>query len=298
MSDRSRQHLPPGWFDEHDTGVADRLDAMRAATVERVLRRAIELQSDELHQPDVFDKQMLQRIADELGVNPAYVEQALAEELVVPPEEVVPTVLHRFLAPSRMAERATVTGSRDALEQTVVTWMSRHEGLRPQRRARAGIVWERDSSPVTAIRRGLKLSQGTGALRSATSITHHVESVGEGAHVVTIEADTRPITQVGASVGGSVATAGLIAGLSVGLAGAVTLPVGLAIGVGSIAFGVGLSLLISRTWAASMRTGLRRALAGIANPELSRATESVPSMIRRLRDEWREAKAETKRDWR
>ncbi len=287
-----RRYLPPGWLpDERDAGVAERLDAMRSATVERVLKRAIELQSDDTHGPDTYDRAMLSQIADELGIDPAYVERALSEELSAVPPELPPSVWHRFFAPRIMVERASLEADHHEAQSTVRTWMTRHEGLRPQRRIASGMVWEPDRSPVSAIRRGLKLSQGTGALRTVRSVTHHIEPVGDHRHVVTVEADTGIVTTVAASVGLSLAGAGGLTGTILGLAGVLPLWGGLLIAGGAVALGLGVSLTIAKTWASSLRRGLHRAIAGITNPDLVEAPESVPSMIMRLRDEWRRAKS-------
>ena len=91
-----------------------------------------------------------------------------------------------------------------------------------------GIVWEKDTSPVASIRMGFGVGKGTGALRSAGSVTHHLHSVEESKHLVTLEADTAIIGKT--AKGLLAAGVGLAAVLAIVLIGhTVTVPTALAI---------------------------------------------------------------------
>ena len=75
--DLRMQHTPTG--DTHRVGerlIADHLDALEA---ERVIQRALELEAASLDEPHVITTGQLELIAKEIGIDPAFVHQALGE---------------------------------------------------------------------------------------------------------------------------------------------------------------------------------------------------------------------------
>jgi hypothetical protein len=258
--------------------VAGRLDSLSMDSVERVLRRAIELQFDDDLGPDTLSPDNIERIAKEIGIDPAHVRRALFEEATAS-EQVEMTPLDRFLAPVRMKERTMVEGHLAEVVNTIDTWLEKHEGLQKRRMHGHGIVWEKDTSPVASIRMGFGVGKGTGALRSAGSVTHHLHSVEESKHLVTLEADTAIIGKtakglLAAGVGLAAVLAIVLASLGAGWAA-------LGGAAGALALFGGIALATARIWTSNVRKGLRRALDAIRLPQVNRVHETVLDRIER-----------------
>jgi hypothetical protein len=256
--------------------IADRLDALQMDAVERVLRRAIQLQSEDDLGLDTLDGDRVATIARELGIDTRHVEQALFEERIGERIESL-NVLDRLLAPPRLSGRTTVMAPRAEVEAAADAWFARHEGLRKRRAVRDGALWERDPSAITKIRMGLKLGHGTGALRSTGGLAHRIYSGPSGEQVVGIDVDTRII--------GRTARVLLAAGTAVGLILAILF--GLNFGwqqavagaVGSLAaFGVA-AVTTAKTWTSRIRRGIRRALDAISSPGIAGVHESTVDRV-------------------
>jgi hypothetical protein len=272
--------------------IAERLDALQMDAVERVLRRAIELQSDEDLGPETFDGATIKRIAGELGIDGDHVEQALFEEQVGDRVETL-GVIERLLAPDRLSGRVTVAAPRAAVEEAATTWLERHEGLRMRRTVPGGALWERDPSAITKIRMGLKLGRGSGALRTSSGVAHRIHTTRSGEQLVGLEVDTRIV--------GRTAKALLAAGTGIGLLAAVLVGValgwgqGIAAGLTSLAtFGVA-AVATARTWTSRIRRGIRRALDAIASPGVAGVHSTVVDRISKAVRQWGDLGREVKR---
>ncbi len=272
--------------------IADRLDALQMDAVERVLRRAIELQSDEDLGPDTFDGETIKRIAGELGIDADHVEQALFEEQVGDRVEAL-GVMERLLAPSRMSGSTTVAAPRHHVEAAATTWLERHEGLRMRRTVPDGALWERDPSALTKIRMGLKLGRGSGALRTTGGVAHRIHTTRSGEQLVGLEVDTRII--------GKTAKGLLAAGTGVGVLALVAMGIvlgwaeGAAVGLTSLAaFGTA-AVVTARTWTSRVRRGIRRALDAIASPGVAGVHATVVDRISKAIRQWGDLEREVKR---
>ena len=278
--------------DEDASILADRLDALNMDSVERVLRRAIELQFDDDHGPDTLRPEHIERIADEIGISASHVRRALFEEATAS-EQVEMTPLDRFLAPVRMKERTIVDSDLATVTDTVDTWLEKHEGLQKRRLHGHGVVWEKDSSPVASIRMGIGVGKGTGAMRSVGPITHHIHSVEADKHLVTLEADTSIIGKV--AKGFLAAGVGLSAvmGIVLLILGAGWAALGGAAGI-LAAFG-GIALTTARVWSSRVRNGLRRALDAIRLPQVNRVHETIFDRIERALSNFRRPRGTSRR---
>ena len=263
--------------------VADRLDGLSAPRADRVLRRAIELQSDSDYDDPHFDLATIARVADELGVHRDLVARALTEELNKP-EEFIPTSLsERVYGPRQVSEQALVAGDRLAVDRAIRNWMVKHEGMQVTRSHAEGTEWVKRQSPVNSIRQGLKLAGGTGALRNVGA-THKVETVTDDQHVVSLRTDTKM-----AHIGATAATVGgVIAGIAtlIPLGLAVGWTVGITAGIGIIGTVAGVSVAVARTWIGQIRRGLQRAVTGIAHPEVANQ-DSVGQAVFDILDSFR-----------
>ncbi len=260
--------------------------------VERVLRRAIELQSDQDLGPDTFDGDTIKRIAGELGIDADHVEQALFEERVGDRVETL-GIMERLLAPSRLSGRVTVAAPRGEVEEAATTWLERHEGLRMRRAVPGGALWERDPSALTKLRMGLKLGRGSGALRASGGVAHRIHTTRSGEQLVGLEVDTRII--------GRTAKGLLAAGTGVGLLAMIAMGLGLGWGEGIAAgltalaaFGAA-AITTARTWTSRVRRGIRRALDAIASPGVAGVHSTVVDRITKTIRQWGDAGREARR---
>jgi hypothetical protein len=245
---------PPQRRPEQVAGGIDRLpgeEPVPANQADKILRRAIELQTDESTQRvEPIDRDRLIRMAGELNVEPDFLLRALAEHQAgVSLDERLDTVWQKVLAPDKVMATRVVRGSNSRVEAAAETWFRNHEGLRPRRHFEDGILWEKDSHPITSIRMGLKLGQGTGALRDTRGVTHRVREIKADEQLVSIEANTAGLRRTGQALlaTGAVATVG-------------------AVGIGSAAFGgplepatVALALSTMTVFTASTIFGVRMA---------------------------------------
>jgi hypothetical protein len=264
--------------------IAERLDELQMDAVERVLRRAIELQSDDDHDPDTLNADTVTKIAEELGIDARHVEQALFEERIGDRVESL-KLLDRLLAPPRVSGKTTVSGPRSAVEAAADTWLEKHEGLVKRRAVSDGALWERDPSALTKIRMGLKISRGSGALRSAGGVAHRVYTTPSGRHLVGLDVDTRII--------GKTARGLLAAGTGFGLLMFVVLSStfgwveGIAAGLASLATFTTAAVVTAKTWTSRVRKGIRRALDAIASPGIAGVHESVVQRVSKAIDAWK-----------
>jgi len=263
--------------------LADRIDELQMDAVERVLRRAIELQSDDDLGLDTLDADKVGKIADELGIDTRHVEQALFEERIGDRVERL-TLLDRFLAPPRVSGQTTVTAPRAAVEEAAETWLERHEGLRMRRAVPDGALWERDPSALTKIRMGLKLGRGSGALRTAGGVAHRIYSGPSGEQAIGLDIDTRII---GKTARGLLVAGGafgvlmlLLLGLSAGWGQ------GIAAGIASIAAFGAAAVVTAKTWTGRIRNGIRRALDAISSPGVAGVHESAGDRITKAIRNW------------
>lgn len=263
--------------ERHDPATTDRLDQISQGQLERILKRAIELQQDEDWKwGHEYDQSDLESIAVELGIDPQFVRKAAIEErtksALTSLEPAPLTPLEKFLAPNRMAAQARAGGTRREVQRDVGLWMRRHEGLRPRRLTDDGAVWDKDTGIASALRRGLKVSQGTGSLREMSDVEHSVTSLADDEHVVTIEADTSVINKVAAGIAAGGAALAVGTGIAVassmggsGLANLAEFSGGF---LGVMALNAGIALTVAKSWASSVRRGLQRAVDGVTHPQL------------------------------
>lgn len=280
MQEQDRRSGPPErpGLDDH---LVRRLDALSRDEAERVLERAIRIQSQK-HASDRFTQEQVRRIAAELGVDGSIVDRALREEVTT-----AAPLRDSWLVADALVDKKVVTGSETAVESRVMAWMEREEGLSPVAPITGGLRWQPDRHWTTVTRLAMG-SDATKALRGMAEVVHRQTSLGPEEQLVELEVETGRIRATAWGVGGGVTAVGVAAGAVIaGIGGgndllefATGAAPGLLLGVGSL-------ILIARAWAASIRSGMARALDGIAHAELYRR-----SSRRRQR---REARADTRR---
>ena len=127
------------------------------AAVERVLARALELQSGSSggDAADRLTEAQLLDLAKEVGLDPVNLRQALAEErtrVAVPEEK---GVLATLYGGATVSAQRIVTGTPTQVLQALDDWMQRQECLRVKRHFSERIVWEADRGVASVVRRAV-----------------------------------------------------------------------------------------------------------------------------------------------
>lgn len=246
----------------------DRLDALSRPLAERVLQRAIALHHDEVHGPDRLSRDQLDQIARELGIDPAFVQMALADELTAHRDQPARSIRERILAPDRITAGRVVESDQAEIEKAIIQWLRGAEGFRPRAKTGSGYVWERDDRWTTKLRVGL--SSQAGSLRTLRTVTHRHTDLGDGRQLVELDADARIVSNTGGGLVAGFGALSILAGISV----AVGVPEGndvvqfLSAMVPTATVGITAGLITAKAWAANIRKGINRALDGISSPEL------------------------------
>jgi len=252
-------------------------DPLSSDELERVIRRAAELQTSREALPDRLDDDEVIRIGAEVGLQEPHLRRALLElraEALVPEPPSDRSVSHRLWGAAHVHASRVVPGDPADVQEGLDEYLESTENLR-QVRSRAGLsIWEPASDFVSQIRRGLDLSGHGFALAKARRIEVAVQSLEPGRSLVGISADLRNkraehaggwYTGAGATtIGGSL---GLT--LAAGLAPALVIPL-----VAGAAFGGG-TLLARRTF----RTERERVELGVQGllDRLERGSRPAPA---------------------
>lgn len=280
--------------------VADRLQELTADEAERVLQRAIELQTRAPgpNPAGTLDTEMLGQIADELDIDRTHLQQALLEELFrVETED--PTWVDRLIVDHAISGHGVAPGDVRAVREVVDAWMTNEEGMRKRAESSSRTVWEKDRGFGAVARKFLRLSRGSQALRTASSVTTAVRPATNDQQVVVIEADTRNLRRLAL---GLLAAAGGIGVAVAGSSGAIDAN---GFGLDNVAAGavttavLGGGVLIGvKMWAQRIRDGVARAIDAIRSPHLVDRGTSLPSALRRFVDQFRRVGVDVRDEWR
>lgn len=173
--------------------------------VERVLARATELQLGAPDGTGMLTEEQILELGREVGLSPAGLKQALAEErtrLALPVEG---GAAARLFGPRVVHASRTVPGTPTSVLALLDVWMSRDECLQTRRRFPDRATWEPRRDLVGSLRRGLNLGGRGYALTRAAEVGATVVPVDEGRALVRLDADVS--TSRTARVQGSIATA-------------------------------------------------------------------------------------------
>ena len=206
--------------------------AIDRAALERVLRRAGELQAASADPTDVAEtltEEQLIALGQEVGLSPQHIRQALAEERTRPvlPEDY--SLAGRWVGPGSVGAKRIVRGSRESLLAMLDEWMRREECLQVKRRHVERILWEPRRDFLGNIKRGFNVSGRAYNLTRAREVGATALDLGDGTCIVQLDADLTNARQgrVNGAVA-SVATGTALAAVTITLGavvGAIMLPV-------------------------------------------------------------------------
>jgi hypothetical protein len=200
--------------------VAGRQTLLDRQALERVLARAAELQGASAlpESSDLISETQLIDIGNEVGLNPATINQALAEErtrINVPEER---GLVAQIAGASFATATRTVPGTPREVLATIDAWMLREECLQVQRRFADRITWEPQRGLFGKVRRTVNISGRGYYLMDAGQVSATVMPVDASRVVVRLDADIHASRSRRVGMGGFLAAMGAAASGVIGLA--------------------------------------------------------------------------------
>ncbi len=203
--------------------------------LERVLARAAELQARSGDTAGTMTDEQIVELGKEVGLSPAYLRQALAEERASGGQ---PDVRGLLMGTAVVSAERTVRGTAPEVFAALDVWMQKEEWLQIKRQFADRIMWEPRRDLEGNVRRFLNVGGRGYALSKATEVGATVVPADEGRVLVRLDADLRAHRRH--------ALAGIAAATSVGAAAGViavalhfalfVVPIPL-IGLGGISYG-------------------------------------------------------------
>src|SRR6476646_10432171 len=187
--------------------------------LERVLARAAELQgAGSLPESgDMISENQLLEIATEVGLSPAVLNQALAEErtrITVPEER---GLVAQVAGAGYATATRTVPGNPRDILATIDAWMLRDECRHVQRRFADRITWEPQRGLFGKLRRTVNVSGRGFYLMDAAQVSATVLPVDSSRVVVRLDADIHPSRSRRVGASGFVGAMGLAVSGVIGL---------------------------------------------------------------------------------
>ena len=242
-----------------------------------MIRRALELSDDEKHQDDygTLDRQTLEVVASELGIPLKHLSRALAEQKLKTATDGDDSWFDRLIRVDELDGAALVKGNIDAVQRALVTWFKTHEGLRLVRSTANRGEWEKDTTPLTSIRLGLGMTNGSRVLRSARSVNHEITSIGIDEHLVSIQAGKDLVRMTGKGLFAAAFSLATLTGIAVA-AGPGNAATGAIAGLWTaLAFGAGAAFIV-RSWSSRINRAISRALDAITDPKSAGVFDRFP----------------------
>jgi hypothetical protein len=170
---------------------ARRLDR---AQLERIMRRAAELQATDRDLTDGLTPDEVVALAKEVGIPESHVRRALIEERHTPIVAGPASWTDDMVGRADLAASRIVPGDPARVQQELLNWMSRHEVLAVQRQVPGRIVWERLGGLQGAMKRSSAALGGdrTFMLTKAAEVTAEITAVEAGWSQVTLTLDATP----------------------------------------------------------------------------------------------------------
>lgn len=210
------------------------------AQLDRILKRAADLQAGEADTGDELSKDELLKLGREVGIPARHLEQAMLEEQTRVPAQVLDGFWDKAAGPAAVTAMRVVRGTADQLERTVIAYMEEEELLSVARQTSGRIAWEPLKGFNAAMKRSKAVLGGGNKpfmLARATSVAASITSLEPGFVHVALEANIREAR--GQFIGGAAAVSSLgvaatlvIAALGAPFLGLVTLPLGVGLGWG------------------------------------------------------------------
>lgn len=236
------------------------------AALERIIRRAAELQTAEREIGDTLSSDELISLGREVGIPVRYLQQALLEERSRVGSTTAAGILEHIAGPGDVRAQRVVPIEPELAEQGLVRWMEANELLCIQRQLPGRITWEPISGFQAAVRRSTA-ALGAGKrpfmLSRAATVSATVLPLESGYSHISLMADARKVRGEYLFSGAALASVGA-AGTATMVALGALLPVALL----PLPFALGIGYTILRRYGpalARLQLGLERALDSLEN---------------------------------
>jgi len=280
-----------------DNEVTPTTRAVTRHELELVIRRAVELATEQADAGDDISEDEVVRIAGEVGLAPQYVRQALFELPGLRGDQEA-TFAARFIGPCAVSAQRAVPGDAEAILNRLDQYLTTREYLQARRHQQGQLLLGPAEDPLSRVFRAMTRSNRRFQLARATRVGVVSEPLDATRARVRLDIDLeerRHDAFVGGGVGGTffgillgngVGFGGAAVAVALGATGAVVVVTGAVLGVAGLAAGIWGGLVLAR------RTFRRRlADAHVEADELLDRLESgerlepPPSpLLRRLRD--------------
>jgi hypothetical protein len=231
------------------------------AALERIIRRAAELQTTEREIGETVTSDELISLGREVGIPVRYLQQAMLEERTRLVQSRGDGLLERVAGPAEVSAQRVVQVDPEAVERNLIRWMESNELLCIQRQQPGRIVWEPVGGLQAAIRRSTA-ALGAGKrpfmLSRATTVSATVLPLESGYSHVARPAAARKVRGEYLGSGAALAGAGA-AGTATMIALGALLPVALL----PLPFALGVGYVILHRYGPALsrlQLGLERAL--------------------------------------
>ena len=216
--------------------------ALDRAALERILRRAGELQASAADPLEEMTEEQLIALGQEVGITPQHLRQAIAEERTRPALQEEASVAGRWVGPRTVTARRVIRGTRDQLLARLDDWMRREECLQVKRRYVDRILWEPRRDFLGNVKRGFNIGGRSYNLTRAHDVGATVVALDGGSALVQLDADLDTARRARirggtATAAGGVLAGGAVAGIGIGFT-VMALPF-LALAVVPVAAGAG-----------------------------------------------------------
>lgn len=272
--------------------MADNLPSRRIdrEALDRIIRRAAELQASEIDTGEALTEQELIRLGAEVGIDGRYLRQALYEQSSGVAAERGLTA--RWFGPARVTAGRVVGGEKAPIEEALAHWMTEGEALAVKRRLPDRTVWERQRGFMAEVKRGFGMGGKQYVLARAEEVTVLVTPLEAGYVHVELAAGIGNLRSaaIGATAAATGATGLVGAGLFAFLASAVIFPFSLvaAVPLAAAAAAPVIGSRVQRQRSADMQLALEQVLDRLEHGEI-RPRHAGGQPLLRLADEIRKA---------
>jgi len=242
---------------------ASRIDR---AALERIIKRAAELQTVERDIGDGLTERELLELGQEVGIPGRYLQQALVEEQTRAVTHAEPGIAAWLSGPRYISAQRAVPGQVDTVRAALHHWMIEGELLAVRRRFPDRTSWEPRRDMVASLKRGFDMGGRSYRLAHAREIVGRVSRLDDTACHVYLLADLSNTRRTHLGGAATIAGSGAVA-TTVGITLGILLPIALLpAGVGLIA---GVALARRRLGQLEqMQVGLERVLDRLEHGEV------------------------------
>jgi len=203
-------------------------DLIGREALERIIKRAAELQAGAQDVGDALSEPDLLALGKDVGIPERFVRQAMLEERTRTTPEATRGTWAWLAGPRSITAHRVVPGERTAVERALSRWMEEEELLQPKRRYPDRSTWEPKAGAFASIQRALAGGRRY-TLARAAEVSGQVVQLEPGFCLVRLEADVRQqraarLTGAAVMVGGGWAVSGVLTMLALPLDSILLLP--------------------------------------------------------------------------